>query len=106
MGALAVELVPHEPVGKGARLHLRVTQRQDRMIRSAADALDKTVTEFVLDSVSLAAQQVLSERQRFILSETEWNRFHELLERPVVQAEVSALRDFLTVDHQIDLSDL
>ena len=54
---------------KDSRLNLRVTPRQDHLIRRAAAALDKSVTEFVLDSVSLEAERVLAE-QRIALVRT------------------------------------
>ena len=90
---------------KGSRLNLRVTPRQDHLIRRAAAALDKSVTEFVLDSVSLEAERVLAEQRWFMLSENEWNVFHELLEQPI-PTDDSRLRELLTVRREIDLSDL
>ena len=90
---------------KGSRLNLRVTPRQDHLIRRAAAALDKSVTEFVMDSVSLEAERVLAEQRWFMLSETEWNVFHELLEQPI-PTDDSRLRALLTVRREIDLSDL
>ena len=90
---------------KDSRLNLRVTPRQDHLIRRAAAALDKSVTEFVLDSVSLEAERVLAEQRWFMLSETEWNVFHELLEQPI-PTDDSRLRGLLTVRREIDLSDL
>ncbi|MDO8389023.1 MAG: DUF1778 domain-containing protein [Actinomycetota bacterium] len=90
---------------KEARLNLRVTPRQDHLIRRAAAALDKSVTEFVLDSISLEAERVLAEQRWFILSESEWTLFHEMLEQPIPTDDLR-LRELLTVRREIDLSDL
>lgn len=90
---------------KEGRLNLRVTERQDHLIRRAAAALDKSVTEFVLDSVALEAERVLAEQRWFMLSEAEWTRFHELLDQPI-PADDQRLRRLLTERRQIDLSDL
>ena len=92
-------------LGKDSRLNLRVTPRQGYLIRRAAAALDKSVTEFVLDSVALEAERVLAEQRWFMLPEGEWERFNELLERPVPVDDVK-LRDVLTARREIDLSDL
>ena len=89
---------------KEGRLNLRVTERQDHLIRRAAAALDKSVTEFVLESVALEAERVLAEQRWFMLSEAEWARFHALLEQPLPADD--RLRRLLTVRQQIDLSGL
>lgn len=90
---------------KAGRLNLRVTERQDHLIRRAAAALDKSVTEFVLESVALEAERVLAEQRWFMLSEAEWTRFHELLDQPL-PADDQRLRRLLSERRQIDLSDL
>jgi uncharacterized protein (DUF1778 family) len=77
----------HEPDSKPTRetrLNLRATARQDTLIRLAAQATSKTVTEFVLDSASVAAEQVLADRRWFMLDESSWTAFQDLLERPAV----------------------
>jgi uncharacterized protein (DUF1778 family) len=66
------------------RLNLRTTAKQDALIRLAAQASSRTVTEFVLDSASIAAEQVLADRRWFMLDESSWASFQDLLERPAV----------------------
>lgn len=66
------------------RLNLRATARQDTLIRLAAQATSKTVTNFILDSASNAAEQVLADRRWFMLDESSWAAFQDLLERPAV----------------------
>ena len=108
MNAITTPVSPTPEVesrpSKEGRLNLRVTERQDHLIRRAAAALDKSVTEFVLESVALEAERVLAEQRWFMLSEAEWARFHELLDRPIPADK--QLRRLLTVRQQIDLTDL
>jgi uncharacterized protein (DUF1778 family) len=66
------------------RLNLRASARQDTLIRLAAHATDKTVTDFILDSASNAAEQVLADRRWFMLDDSAWTAFADLLERPAV----------------------
>lgn len=72
------------PQGRDARLNIRATARQDALIRLAAHATSKTVTEFVLDSASNAAEQVLADRRWFLLNDAAWAAFEDSLERPPV----------------------
>jgi uncharacterized protein (DUF1778 family) len=66
------------------RMNLRATARQNTLIRMAAQASDKTVTDFVLDSASNAAEQVLADRRWFMLDDAAWAAFEDLLDRPAV----------------------
>jgi uncharacterized protein (DUF1778 family) len=68
---------------KNARLNLRVSSRQDVLVRQAAAAVGKNVTEFVLDSACVMAEHVLADRRRFVLDDVAWDRFLEALDRPV-----------------------
>lgn len=77
----------HETEPKSARetrLNLRATARQDALIRLAAKASSKTVTDFVLESASNAAEQLLADRRWFMLDDSAWAAFQDLLERPAV----------------------
>ncbi len=69
---------------RDARLNLRATPKQDALIRLAAQATSKTVTDFVLDSASNAAEQILADRRWFMLDDDAWTAFEDLLERPAV----------------------
>lgn len=66
------------------RLNLRASARQDTLIRLAAQATNKTVTEFVLESASDAAEQVLADRRWFMLDDAAWDAFTDILERPAI----------------------
>lgn len=69
---------------RDARLSLRASAQQQQLIRSAAASLDKSVTEFVLDSATSNAEKVLADRRWFSLSEDAWAKFQSLLDAPVV----------------------
>lgn len=71
-------------VSREARLNIRTTAKQDTLIRLAAQATNKTVTDFVLDSASVAAEQILADRRWFLLDEAAWSAFEDSLERPPV----------------------
>ncbi len=68
---------------RSARLSLRASPEQDRLIRRAAVAAHKNVTEFILESACSTAQQVLSDRRLFLLDDRRWRRFVAALDRPV-----------------------
>ena len=72
------------PSSREARLNLRTTAKQDTLIRLAAQATSKTVTDFVLDSASNAAEQILADRRWFLLDDAAWAAFEDSLERPAV----------------------
>ena len=42
------------------------------------------MTDFVLDSASIAAEQALADRRWFQLDAEAWDNFQALLERPVI----------------------
>ena len=67
---------------KATRLNLRASTRQDALIRRAAAASGKNVTEFVLDSACATAEDVLADRRRFVLDDAAWKRFMRALDRP------------------------
>jgi len=79
---------------RDTRLNLRANNEQLGMIRRAADANHTSVTDFVLNSASIAAEQVLADRRWFQLDAGDWEDFQSLLERPVVfKPRLAALLD-------------
>ena len=89
---------------KGSRINLRVSTRQNQLIRRAASATDRSLTDFVLESAAERAEQILADQRWFILSEDEFTTFQDLLDRPLEHAD--ELRQLLTERSPIDLSDL
>lgn len=67
---------------KRARLGLRTTPQQETLIRRAAARTRKSVTEFILDSTCVAAEQALLEQCYFPVGSREWNAFQAALDRP------------------------
>ncbi len=75
---------PDTGASRQARLTMRTTARQRALIQQAAEATDRSVTDFVLGSATLAAERILADRRWFVLSDQERARFEVILERPVV----------------------
>lgn len=65
------------------RMNLRASERQQQLIRRAAAAVDKSMTDFVLESAAAEAEKVLADRRWFLLDDAQWDRFQELLDGPV-----------------------
>jgi uncharacterized protein (DUF1778 family) len=65
------------------RLNLRASSRQETLLRQAAAATDRSVTDFVLDSAVTQAERVLADRRWFILDDERWQEFERLLGVPV-----------------------
>lgn len=67
---------------RDSRLNLRTSAHQQQMIRNAAAALDKSVTDFVLESAMSNAERVLTDRSWFVISSEAWDDFETLLDAP------------------------
>lgn len=69
---------------RDSRFNIRTSAKQDSLIRTAADAQNKSVSEFVLDSATAAAEDVLADRRFFAITEESWRAFEAALDRPAV----------------------
>ncbi|MFZ1287572.1 MAG: DUF1778 domain-containing protein [Candidatus Phosphoribacter sp.] len=69
---------------RDSRLNIRTSAKQDNLIRQAAHAVDKSVSEFVLDSATATAEHVLADRRYFAVSDAAWQAFEASLGRPAV----------------------
>lgn len=67
---------------RSARLGLRATPEQEALLKRAAEIRHKSLTDFVLDSACLAAEQTLLDQRLFQISEGEYAALLELLDRP------------------------
>ncbi len=76
--------------GKQARLHIRVDPPNKRLLERAAAHEHKSLSEFVLTEALQSAERVIRERERIVLSESDWNVFMDALETP--PAPAAALR--------------
>lgn len=67
---------------KSKRLNLRVAEGDDALLRRAAGATGESLSEFLIASGRVRAERVLADRTEFVLSESDWAAFTELLDRP------------------------
>jgi uncharacterized protein (DUF1778 family) len=75
-------------------LGLRATPEQEIVLRRAAEVAHKSLTDFILDSACLAAEQTLLDQRLFMVSGSQYQALMELLERPEQPNE--ALRDLFS----------
>jgi uncharacterized protein (DUF1778 family) len=68
---------------KTRRINLRATDRQEAILRRAADSEQRTMTDFVLDSAVEEAERVLADRRWFTVTEEQYCEFTSLLDAPV-----------------------
>jgi uncharacterized protein (DUF1778 family) len=64
------------------KLDLRISRDAKQKLRAAADVREKSVSEFVLDSALIAADEALLDRRRIVLGPEEWERFLRALDEP------------------------
>lgn len=81
------------PPTKTHRMDLRATERQNLLIRQAAAVTDRSVSGFVLTSATLEAERALADQRVFSVSEDQFARFQEIIDRPV--ADMPKLRKLL-----------
>jgi uncharacterized protein (DUF1778 family) len=67
---------------KTQRVDLRISPAAKQMIQAAAQAQDKTVSEFLLDSGLTSAAETLADRRLFILDDAQWAKFERALDAP------------------------
>jgi uncharacterized protein (DUF1778 family) len=66
----------------GANIHVRVPQQTKQLIDSAASAVGKTLSEFVLDSARRDAINVLIDQRLFVLDADKYDAFVRALDHP------------------------
>ena len=67
---------------KTQRVDLRISPAAKQMIQAAAQAQDKTISEFLLDSGLASAAETLADRRLFILDDEQWAAFETALNAP------------------------
>ena len=68
---------------KSERIDIRATATAKRLLHAAAVASHKNLSDFLLDSGLVAAEQTLADRRVFALDERDWKAFQAALDRPV-----------------------
>ena len=76
---------PKPRSSRSSRLGLRATREQGAVLRKAAEASGKSLTEFILDSACLAAEQALLDQRLFLVSNRQYRALLELLDQPVAK---------------------
>ena len=67
---------------RSEKLDLRLTLEAKRTLQLAAEADRKSVTEFVLESALLRAEERLADRRHFYLNAKAWAEFQRALDAP------------------------
>lgn len=67
---------------KSERIELRVSAKQKDTFARAAKARGETMTDFINDAASTAAEEALANRTSFALSSQQWTAFVAALDRP------------------------
>lgn len=67
---------------RSARLGLRTTDEQVKILRRAAEASHKSLTDFILDSAYQAAEKTLLDQRLFVVSGNQYQALLDMLERP------------------------
>lgn len=70
------------PSTRSARLGLRATHEQEVVLRRAAEVAHKSLTDFILDSACLAAEQTLLDQRLFMVSDSQYQALMDMLEKP------------------------
>jgi uncharacterized protein (DUF1778 family) len=64
------------------RLNFRLSGREARLIRLGAERRGVNITNFILESACVRAEQEIADARHFELSSKDWQKFSEALDRP------------------------
>jgi uncharacterized protein (DUF1778 family) len=67
---------------RSARFNLRVSEREARLIRMGADRRGVSITNFIVESARVQAENEIVDARHFTLDAKTWRKFCELLDRP------------------------
>ena len=67
---------------KTRRLSIRATSRQQKLIRAGARCKGQSISDFILESACLRAEQALAGQGEFVVSSRQWKTFVKALDRP------------------------
>ena len=74
--------IKQKPGGRGETIGLRATRKQKALLDRAADALGRSRSDFMLDTVCREAESVPLDRRYFVLSEEAFRKLTTMLDRP------------------------
>ena len=64
------------------RFNIRLSDREAKLIRLGAEHRGVNITNFILESASVRAEQEIADARHFELSTKDWQRFRKALDRP------------------------
>lgn len=64
------------------RFNVRLSEREARLIRLGAERRGVNITNFILESACVRAQQEIADARNFEVSPAAWQKFSEALDRP------------------------
>lgn len=67
---------------RSSRLGLRATHAQETVLRRAAEVAHKSLTDFILDAATQAAEQTLLDQRLFMVSGGQYQALLTLMDRP------------------------
>ena len=67
---------------RNEKVEMRLTKSAKQILQTAASAMHRSVSEFVLESALARAEETLPDRQRFGLNKAQWEAFNKALEAP------------------------
>ena len=67
---------------RSSRLGLRATPVQEHLLKQAAAFKHQSLTDFILDSACLAAEQTLLDQRLFMVSGQEYHALLDMLDQP------------------------
>lgn len=83
----AATLSPNTTTARSARFGLRATAEQEAVLRRAAQVAHKSLTDYILDSACLAAEQTLLDQRLFMVTGSQYQALLDLLDRPAQENE-------------------
>ncbi len=75
---------------RSTRINLRINPRTKALLVQAAELQEIKLTDFMVKASQVAAEAVLAERNRFVLSPEKWRQFNAALDAP--PRDIPALR--------------
>lgn len=66
-------------MAKDERIHLRVDAEKKRLFEAASAASNSSVSAFILDAATIAAENRLADRHLFRLDDEQWRAFDGML---------------------------
>jgi len=70
------------PVLKKQRIDLRLNADDKSMIEEAAALTNQSISQFMVSTAAIRAEEIIEQHRRLILSEESWNRVMEAISNP------------------------